>query len=244
MQNSKYDYKTLREKAKEAGLWIDVAATDVMRGRDTGNTNNKERVSRALSWYTQSENTTADLRLIYAVIAYNALYSCDNTDEQNTEKAAQDKFWGQIAKSKKVVEFFNFTEEDIVNLEEIMKLHYLSKKYWNKNISYVELKRSFEQAKKDARKVREQIEKKDFEPINKAVEKIQLLRNQVLHGMAAFEDSYNRKQIILCADFLHVLVGHLLTMVINNPTTLWGKVSYPPQGQPNEPRLEVEELKD
>ena len=239
MQNSKYDHKTLRKKAEKAGLWIDVSTAGVMRGRDTGNTNNKERVSRALSWYAQSENTTADLRLIYAVIAYNALYSCDNI----TDKEARDKFWEQIAESKGVAACFDFTPEEIENLAKILKIPYLSKKYWNK-VSYFELKKSFQQDNLDAELTRRQIKKGNFKPIKKAAEKIQLLRNQVLHGMAAFEDSYNRKQIILCADFLHVLVGHLLTIVINNPTTRWGNVSYPPQGQPDEPRLDVEELKD
>ena len=243
MQNSKYDHKTLRKKAEKAGLWIDVSTTGVMRGRDTGNTNNKERVSRALSWYAQSENTTADLRLIYAVIAYNALYSRDNTDKQNTEKVAQDKFWEQIAKSKGVAACFDFAPEEVENLAKILKISYLSKKYWNK-VSYFELKKSLQQDNLDAKLTHRQIKKGNFKPIKKAAEKIQLLRNQVLHGMAAFEDSYNRKQIILCADFLHVLVGHLLTIVINNPTTRWGNVSYPPQGQPDEPRLDVEELKD
>ena len=239
MQNSKYDHKTLRKKAEKAGLWIDVSTAGVMRGRDTVNTNNIERVSRALSWHAQSENATADLRLIYAVIAYNALYSCDNI----TDKEARDKFWEEIAKSKGVATCFDFTPEEIENLAKILKIPYLSKKYWNK-VSYFELKKSFQQDKLDAELTHKQIKKGNFKPIKKAAEKIQLLRNQVLHGMAAFEDSYNRKQIILCADFLHVLVGHLLTIVINNPTTRWGNVSYPPQGQPDEPRLDVEELKD
>ena len=240
MQNSKYDYKTLRKKAEKAGLWIDVSTAGVMRGRDTGNTNNKERVSRALSWYTQSESaTTADLRLIYAFVAYNALYSCDNI----AEKDARDKFWERITESKGVATCFDFEPEEVENLAKILKIPYLSKKYWNK-VSHFELKKSFQQDNLDAELTRRQIKKGNFKPIKKAVVKIQLLRNQVLHGMAAFEDSYNRKQIILCADFLHVLVRHLLTIVINNPTTLWGNVSYPPQGQPDEPRLDVEELKD
>ena len=239
MQNSKYNYKTLRKKAKEAGLWIDVSTAGVMRGRNTGNTNNKERVSRALSWYAQSENATADLRLMYAFVAYNALYSSDNI----TEKEARDTFWERIAESKGVATCFDFEPEEVENLAKILKIPYLSKKYWNK-ASRPELKRSFQQDNLDAELTRRQIKKGNFKPIKKVVEKIQLLRNQVLHGMAAFKDSYNRKQIILCADFLHVIVGHLLTIVINNPTTLWGNVSYPPQGEPNEQRFNVEELKD
>ena len=51
-----YDYNSLKAAAEEAGVWIDVRDNKVLRAHGKGNTNKKERVSRALSWYAKKAN--------------------------------------------------------------------------------------------------------------------------------------------------------------------------------------------
>ena len=237
--NNEYVFASLLAKAKAADLWIDVADSGTMRGRGCGNTNNKERISRALSWYARSEETSDDDRLICAFISFNALYSQDG----KVEKEVRKEFLEKIENGKYARPLLDFTAMEIKKIEDILSMQYISPTYWNSTAKYREKYKKMEEQKNRAKKItRKQIENGNFTPINKTIDRIYLLRNQVLHGMAAYKDSYNRKQINLCADFLYLLVGRIITAVILDSDKNWGKVSYPPQGCPNESRVEVEEL--
>ena len=138
MQNGEYDYKTLHNKAVKAELWISVADKAVRRGRSTGNTSKKERVSRALSWYEQSEKTASDRRLIFAFIAFNALYALeyDYNNEQglvtgSKESQSRNEFLERINNVRGSAEYFDFTEKEAKNMEKILQLPYLSKALWH-----------------------------------------------------------------------------------------------------------------
>ena len=94
----RYLYADLKKIANEMNSWIDVQDRATKRGRETQNTNKKERVSRALSWYQRSEDSDIDdEKLIYSFIAFNALYSQNNTED----KAARQEFWKKLQNSEK-----------------------------------------------------------------------------------------------------------------------------------------------
>ncbi len=238
----RYFYADLKKLANEMNSWIDVQDRAIKRGRETQNTNRKERVSRALSWYRRSEDSDIDdEKLIYSFIAFNALYSQNN----KTDKEARNEFWGKLRNSEKKHYLFELALKIEKVIENILSLWYLSSEYWNDVGKYIEksdrLQRQAELARK---KTREQIRKQDITPLRLSMERVHLLRNQVMHGMAAFKDSYNRTQVKICAGFVHSLVGTIIRIVIEDDKQNWGKISYPPQVSPDEKRLNVDELTD
>ena len=235
-----YDYESLKFAADEAGVWIDVQDAKVRRGKDTGNTDKKERISRALSWYAKSESVdAADERLIFAFVAFNSLYAREG---EGKEKDAHKTFLSKLAKTDGVREIFNFALAEKKTLRNILSSQYLSKIYWKDEGGMREKAERLEWEKNQVDSIVPRIKSGNIAPVREAVYRICLLRNQVLHGMAAYADSYNRTQIKLCAGFLHPLVGRMIAAVIHDKKQKWGKVPYPPQGYPNESRLEVEEL--
>ena len=235
-------YAKLKRLANEMNSWIDVQDRNTKRGRQTENTNKKERVSRALSWYQRSESSeTSDENLLYSFIAFNALYSSN----KRNDKEAKNEFWMKLQNSEKKHYLFEVASKNEEEIENILSLWYLSSKYWNDSRRYEEkldkLQREAENAK---RKTRGQIRKQDITPLRLSMERIHLLRNQVMHGMAAYKDSYNRSQVKICAEFLHSLTGCVISIVIEDDKQDWGKVSYPPQVSPDEKHLDVDELID
>ena len=238
---SEYSYSKLKELAQKSDLWIDVQDAGTPRGRDYGNTNKKERVSRALSWYGRvAETENKDERLIFVCIAFDSLYT--QSKESDTDR---DGFISKLEQSKYKNVIFDLTKDNIKNIKEINYFQYISSKYWHCDFNDRDMYDKLQEDKRNAKKFTSaQIDKQNFYPIKLAMTRIQLLRNQILHGMAAYNDSYNRKQVELCADFFYLLVGRIIWIIINDNQQSWGKVPYPPQGNPNEAIAEVQELED
>ena len=104
----RYSYADLKKLANEMNSWIDVQDRVTKRGRETQNTNKKERVSRALSWYQRSgDNDIDDEILIYSFIAFNALYSQNNIED----KVARKEFWDKLQNSEKKQYLFEFSSK-------------------------------------------------------------------------------------------------------------------------------------
>ena len=53
------------------------------------------------------------------------------------------------------------------------------------------------------------------------------LRNQILHGGAAWNSNVNRDQIRDGVNILAKLVPVLISIMMDNPNTLWGDPCYP-----------------
>ena len=255
-----YLYATLQQEAETKGVWIDTQSDGVMRGRDSDNTNKKERVSRALSWYKAGEHNKdkADARLIFSFIAFNALYEqpwqdiegeCirryGNDHKLSKEDFAREIFYEKMSQANHRHFLFDWNDDEIKCLVDILSFQYVSDKYWkNEGESPEFVRDELEKQKRQAKnRTHKQISKEDFAPINLAIKKITLLRNQLLHGLSAYKDSYNRTQINLCSEFMFALVGCMIMVVIMDDRQSWGKVSYPPQKSPDETLYEIQELK-
>ena len=239
---NRYSYAELKKLAIGMNSWIDVQDPNTKRGRETKNTNKKERVSRALSWYQRSEaSDTDDETLLYSFIAFNALYSQNN----RKDKEAKSQFWGKLQNSEKKEYLFELASKNMEELEGILSFWYLSSEYWNDSGGYAEKSDKLQrESEYTMSKTRRQITMKNVTPLRLSMDRIYLLRNQIMHGMAAYLDSYNRSQVKICAEFLHSLTGSIIRIVIEDDKQYWGKVSYPPQVSPDEKHLDVDELKD
>ena len=257
-----YLYATLQQEAETKGVWIDTQSDGVMRGRDSDNTNKKERVSRALSWYEVSKESDSgsDERLVFSIIAFNALYEQPWKDiegeyirrygndptkpKPSKEDFARNIFYKKMSQTNYRHFLFDWNDDEIKCLEDILSFQYVSVKYWkNEGESPEFVRDELEEQKRQAKRTRKQIRSGKFMPIKIAIKMIVLLRNQLLHGLSAYKDSYNRTQINLCSEFMFELVGRMIMVVIMDDSQSWGKVSYPPQQSPDVPLDEIQELK-
>ena len=247
-----YLYATLQQEAETKGVWIDTQSDGVMRGRDSDNTNKKERVSRALSWYEVSKESDSDSdeRLMFSIIAFNALYAqprmpqnhADSQDSQAQDYENRKAFLGKIFNLQHHY-LFDWSSGEIVRLIEIRSFIYLSNIFWRSTSpqKYNLLKEEIAYARE---KTSKQIKKKDSEPLEDAIERVYRLRNQLLHGLSAHKDSYNRKQVGLCSEFMFGVVGRTIKTIINDDSEDWGKVPFSPQGKPNDDLFKIKELQD
>ena len=255
-----YSYNTLQKlaMAEERKLWIDTQSKDVMRGRDSDNTNKKERVSRALSWYEVSENSDigSDERLIFSFIAFNALYEQpwkdieaqygkDDPSLASGEHFMRKIFYDKMLQTNHRRFLFIWNDDEIKCLVDILSFQYLSDQYWkNKGKPPEFVRDKLDEEKRRAKNsTLKQIFSWNFVPIKIAIKNIANLRNQLLHGSSAYKDSYNRTQIKLCSEFMFALVGRMIMVVIMDDSQSWGNVAYPPQQSPDVPLDEIQELK-
>jgi len=60
-----------------------------------------------------------------------------------------------------------------------------------------------------------------------ALGRIYTLRNQLMHGGAAWGSSVNRDQIRDCVALMGKLVPLVIEIMLDHPDTLWGDACYP-----------------
>ena len=67
------------------------------------------------------------------------------------------------------------------------------------------------------------------EPEDRLIERIYLLRCQLVHGAATFNSSLNRTAIQNCSEMLdHLLRAFLLVWIDHGAAEDWGTMCYPP----------------
>tara|TARA_Y100000310_G_scaffold184521_1_gene184647 strand:+ start:611 stop:841 length:231 start_codon:yes stop_codon:yes gene_type:complete len=59
------------------------------------------------------------------------------------------------------------------------------------------------------------------------LQRLYTLRNQLVHGVATWNSSANRKQLKDAVQFLSQLVPFIIDIMMDNPYELWGDAHYP-----------------
>lgn len=60
-----------------------------------------------------------------------------------------------------------------------------------------------------------------------ALNRIYTLRNQLMHGGAAWNSFVNRDQLRDCVALMEKLVPAIVTIMMDHPDTRWGDACYP-----------------
>ncbi|MBG79801.1 MAG: hypothetical protein CMJ39_03700 [Phycisphaerae bacterium] len=192
------------------------------------------RLHRALSWLKRAEECDADDydgRVIFSWIALNSLYG-----ESATPGVDQDKEWQvRAAFLEAMVEgdangrIQSWLKPMRSQCDRILSEEHLYAFYWSDP--------SPEQARR-ARSTPRTVGRHyhDREEVIKVllpmIDRISLLRNQLMHGLATCGSSVNRHIVEPCADLIEGLVGVLLQMIIEDGLweceEAWDPVPYPP----------------
>ncbi len=234
----KYSSDDLRPLLRKIGL----KQTDIAEAqRRDGYTNHKERVLRVLSWLSAAEkyneNSDYDVCLMCAWAAFNGLYAKPYNKEVPKQEDAniKDIINDLIDCDKKSV-LLEYLLQNEYKWKKILINQYLYPGYWKE---WGKWKSRYEDSNKEvnenllAGKYGSSLAKHVKCPLEQIMLRVKVLRNQLMHGEAGYNDYYNRWQVEACANFLPPLVGCMLKIMIDNADFSWGEVPYPPQCTPN-----------
>ena len=189
------------------------------------------RIHRALSWLKAAEEQekNQDLRLICLWVSANSLYAMDEASFEALPERER---------------FADFVDR-LVQLDESTKLYHL---LWNKFSGPVRLlienkfiyspfwnyqrgetrdwEKGFHQSITDASNA---LAKKNVNYLLRIVlDRLYVLRNQLIHGGATYTSQINRAQVRDGANILISLLPVIIEIMMDNPKANWGKIYYPP----------------
>jgi hypothetical protein len=186
---------------------------------------------RAISWLQAAEDysKSPDIQLITLWIAYNSLYAADEVKHETLNE--RDLFVAFILK--------------LLCLDEGSRIYHL---LWNKFSGSIRLLienkfvyAPFWEHQRGNIKGWEQNFKKSIEDANKALanqnvdyllriilDRLYVLRNQIIHGGATYKSKVNRAQIKDGCNILSSLLPIFIDIMLQHPGEDWGNIYYPP----------------
>ncbi|MBA63980.1 MAG: hypothetical protein CMJ76_16620 [Planctomycetaceae bacterium] len=188
------------------------------------------RIHRSLSWLKRAEacqNDDPDIALLCRWSAFNALYAQWNIDEGFTEpeKLSWQVFADRILNldSEQYICFVIQRQDRRIN--EMFASKYLNRKSWSKYEIPNHKKRDHSVI--DYQQWRQT---KNWSRIfDGLLDRIYLIRCQMIHGGATYNSNKNRRSVSDCNIILHELINAVFLVLIDHGTQEdWGIMCYPP----------------
>lgn len=189
------------------------------------------RFHRACSWIQQAEQVAPegdlDLKLLSQWIAFNALYGQWNDDAQ--EPVADSVCWKLFLDRMLVLDDTKFIVDALMDNKRLVMTifddEFLSRYFWKEPTD----KRA-KQSKKTKFDARTWYVQGNWTMIlDRLVERIYLLRCQLVHGAATYNSSLNRTATKHCSMMMdHLLRAFLLVWINHGADEDWGSMCYPP----------------
>ena len=191
---------------------------------------NAVRMHRAISWlYACEQHGHDDLGFLSAWIGFNACYSKPIEKIGEHEYFRISSFIGTLIKHDRedlIARYIFQEQQDLV--ESLMNNQFLFKHFWisvhgdqddDWMLDY-ELSNHEYADNKEYRKTQNLC--------SDILQRIYVLRNQLIHGGATFESSFNRQQIQDCNAFMHGFLIIVIHIMLSNANADWGNINYPP----------------
>ncbi len=185
------------------------------------------RIHRACSWLQRVEGleeTDLDQRLVLQWIAFNSLYGRWSRSERAPEPDAGTirEFLSRILKLDSEGQIAGVLNEERKLVLSIFGDDYLADYFW--------------EAGRSSSPVRHKAASWYFEQrfgivLEKLIDRIYLLRCQLVHGAATCGGKLNRTALQNCSTMLgHLLPTFILTIINHGAEEEWGPLCYPPLG--------------
>lgn len=189
------------------------------------------RVHRALSWLKAAESVDdSDQQFIFLWIAFNAAYATEMDDRYRiAEQEAFGEFIGKLCELDNEGSLEKLIWNEFPGaIRNLLKNQYIFAAFWDFQIGKIDeatWTRRFAEANKLAHNALGERDTKTAVCIT--LSRIYTLRNQMVHGGATWQSQVNRDQIRDCVKFMLKLVPAIITVMLDNPNTLWGDPSFP-----------------
>lgn len=189
------------------------------------------RLHRALSWLQRAEAESADLdtRFILLWIAFNAVYAKEfGFEETEREKMAQFIAALLAVDEKKKIHQLLFRKFS-GPIRTMIQNRYVYEPFWKayrEHDSSNQWEESFRQSIKVA--LRSLMRDETAVVLSIILDRLYVLRNQLVHGGATWNSSLNREQLRDGTSILLALVPVIIELILAHPDLDFGGVLYPP----------------
>lgn len=203
----------------------------------------RHRLHRALSWLERADAANdADAKCIFLWMAFNAAYAIDRkaeSEEWGRELSERERRRNYFERLTRTPAGFRRIRSAIRSklwnpVERLMNNEYIFREFWDsltdapfdwKNWAG---KEKFE---KERTLVKQRLGNSSADAtiyvLTRLFDRLNTLRNQLMHGCATRAGSLNRRQVEDGAEVLRVLVPLFLDIMADHPEEDWGRISFP-----------------
>lgn len=197
--------------------------------RDTMDSAHATRLHRAISWLQCADkyNDDHDIGFITLWIAFNACYGADDDAESLGERASFARFIKQLVEldaDKKIYNCLWMNYSKFVKA--LINNQYVYAPFWKSQRAGDEAwKASFEKSKKLAMNA---LSAKDTALLLEIIlDRLYVLRNQLIHGGATYQSQVNRDQVQDGRRMLAELLPIFIKIMLDSDEKDWGPIYFP-----------------
>jgi hypothetical protein len=189
------------------------------------------RVHRALSWLRRAEDCRDDDgRFIFLWIAFNAAYAQDlPQDYALVESQKVQQFIVKIVGLDTHKHLYNLLWREFAqHIRVLLDNRYVYSAFWKwqrGECTEEAFLRNFTNSHNAAKRALGEGNTENALLI--VLDRLYILRNQLVHGGATYSGAVNRAQLKDGAHLMGELVPTLIRIMMDNPNTLWGDAIYP-----------------
>lgn len=224
---------------------LSLGITDNQRRKDDAHRkNNERRVDRMDVWIKEAEKdrgeNDAHIRFLFYWIAYEAAYKDENRNPDVKEGSQRREFHKELTKrdSGRLQNILREEEKSIVG---ILKLRQVHPSFWiqwrqDKNVTSADEwdnrfgKRVGSEMDRLHAAVRNGGETAVRRTLNDLFRNLSVVRNQIVHGASAGENSRGRTQVLLGAKLLSAFIPCFRDIIKRNSGKDWGAPPFPRVG--------------
>jgi len=190
------------------------------------------RTHRALSWVQRSEKADEDLdaQFIFLWISFNSAYAHEIQDIRTfSERRTQLNFIHRLIDSDKNNLLYKLIwKEFSKSIRQLINNQYVYHPFWEfqrGSITEEQWKKYFESDKAVAQKALSKMNTKKILAI--ILDRLYVLRNQLLHGGATWNGKVNRDQVRDGTSIMRNLVPVIIHIMLEGSNELWGDAAFP-----------------
>lgn len=187
------------------------------------------RLHRAVSWLQASEKyqEDSDIRFITLWVAFNSCYSIDGISDSLSERQSFKNFIEQLVALDSTSELQNSLWNNYSGfVKAVVNNQYLYPPFWESQRNQDTLwQASFETSKKTAMVA---LANSDVPLLMQIVlDRLYVLRNQLMHGGATYQSSVNRHQVVDGGRLLAEILPIVINIMMDNGKAEWGSIFFP-----------------
>ena len=190
------------------------------------------RTHRALSWLQRAEQESEDddARFIFLWIAFNAAYANDiHNGLRLSEMRMFSHFFTRLIAADREQQLDKILWKEFPrSIRLLLDNKYVFQPFWEYTkgeITEEEWQEKFQRSKASANRALGRMNTRKVLMI--ILERLYVLRNQLMHGNATWNSRTNREQVRDGANILGQLVPAMISIMLDCGTELWGDPRYP-----------------
>lgn len=190
------------------------------------------RTHRALSWLQRAEQEPddPDARFIFLWIAFNAAYAQEITDfEDHSEHRVQEAFLQRLIDCDRESLLYHLVWDQFSGpIRLLIDNRYVFQSFWRHQMGLVDdatWQQQFARSRDAAHKALRVVDTRKILAV--VLDRLYVLRNQLVHGGATWNSGVNRSQVKDGANILGKIVPVIIHLMMEHPRKDWGPPSYP-----------------